>query len=174
MLKKIDLSNDVDKINIRIVSNLHQSGRITKVELSEKVGLSPTPCWERMKRLEQSGIIKGYYADINLRRMLHISYFRVEISLNNYCPETAQKFDMYVKSRPEIVECEAVLGDLSYIIKIASSSVEKYQEIIESFQNTCPVSFEYTTYPVTKTIKDDKDLHIQTLYESLYPEIPRY
>jgi len=160
-------SQYLDKFNLKIVTNLHQNGRITKVELSEKVGLSPTPCWERMKRLEHHGVIRGYHADIDIRRMFYVSYFRVEVSIRNLCPGSARKFELYIRQTPEIVDCEAVLGDVAYIIKIAAISVEHYQEIIERFQSNCPVEFDYTTYPVTKVIKDGRDVHIQSMYESL-------
>lgn len=159
----------LDKFNLKIVTSLHQNGRITKVELSERVGLSPTPCWERMKRLEHQGVIRGYHADIDITRMFYVSYFRVEVSIRNLCPERARNFERYVRRVPEILDCEAVLGDVAYILKMAAVSVENYQAAIEKFQSNSPVEFDYTTYPVTKIIKDGRDVLIQDMYESLGP-----
>ncbi len=157
----------LDRLDLKIVTALLREGRISKVQLSDQVGLSATPCWERIKKLEKSGIIRGYHADIDLSRLVNISYFRVEITLNNYSMAVAQRFERTVNAMPEVIECEAVLGGLDYILKIAASSTESYREIMENLLEEEGMDFDFRTFPVTKAVKDLTDNSIIELIGAL-------
>ena len=156
---------NLDALDYKIIAALLRTGRISKVQLSEEVGLSASPCWERMKRLEKAKIIRGYHADVDLSKLVNISYFRVEVKINNYSMHVAREFENYVKRMPEVVECVAVLGGVDYLLTIAAPSVNKYQSVIEHMMNFEKVTFDYQTYPITKSVKTINDVSISELIE---------
>ena len=157
----------LDRLDLKIITALLREGRISKVQLSEQVGLSATPCWERIKKLEKSGIVRGYHADIDLSRLANISYFRVEITLNNYSMATANRFEKMVKAMPEVIECEAVLGGLDYVLKIAAASTESYREIMENLLDEEGMDFDFRTFPITKSVKSFNDNSVIELIEAM-------
>ena len=163
LLVKISLLNEyrmvsritLDRIDIKIICALHRDGRMTKLQLSEEVGLSATPCWERMKKLEKNGIIKGYYAELDLKKVTYISLSRVEITLKDHTLAKAAIFEKIINSMPEVTECEAVLGNIDYVLKVLYRNVEEYQTIIENLLERClPIEIEYKTLPVSKIVKE--------------------
>lgn len=160
----------LDKIDLKIISALYRDGRMTKLQLAEEVGLSATPCWERMKKLEQNGIIKGYHAELDLKKIMPISATRVEITLKNYSLATAAEFEKVICQMPEVVECEAVLGNIDYILKILSRNVEDYQRIIESLLSSLSMEVEHKTLPVSKTIKQGYHSNLQQVVTSYLAE----
>lgn len=139
----------IDSLDLRILASLHDNGRITKVELGEEVGLSPTPCYERMKRLEKNKVIRGYHADINFSLIGLYSYFWVQIRLNDHSKEKARKFEKMVLERKDIIECQAILG--SYLVKMASKSVQDYHLTLEDLSEK--EDFSYDSFPISKEIK---------------------
>ncbi len=153
----------LDKIDIKIISLLQKNGRITKLELSDKVALSATPCWERMKKLERNGIIKGYSAEIDIDKLINYSMSRVEITLKNYTTAKAAEFEKVVNSMPEIVECEAVLGHIDYILKVFSADVDEYQKTIERLLNNSQLDIVHRTLPISKTIKKLEHINVQDI-----------
>ncbi|MFQ3190338.1 MAG: Lrp/AsnC family transcriptional regulator of ectoine degradation [Paraglaciecola sp.] len=153
----------LDKIDIKIISLLQKNGRMTKLQLSEKVALSATPCWERMKKLERKGIITGYSAEIDIDKLITYSMSRVKITLKDYTVAKASEFEKIVNSIPEIIECEAVLGHIDYILKIYSSDVDEYQKTIERLLNSSKFEIEHRTLPISKTIKKLDQIHIQDI-----------
>ncbi|PHZ86381.1 Lrp/AsnC family transcriptional regulator [Paremcibacter congregatus] len=156
---------NLDRLDYKIIAALVKQGRISKVQLSEEVGLSASPCWERMKRLEKQNIIRGYHADVDLTKLVNISFFQVEVTINNYSMHVAKRFEVMVKRMPEVVECRAVLGGLDYMLTIAATSVERYQDVIEHMMNNEEVNFDYQTYPVTKSVKLVNDISILGLID---------
>jgi Lrp/AsnC family transcriptional regulator of ectoine degradation len=143
----------LDRLDLKIITALLREGRISKVQLSDQVGLSATPCWERIKKLEKIGIIRGYHADIDMSRFTNISYFRVEVTLNNYSMAAADRFERTVRAMPEAIECEAVLGGLDYVLKLAAASIESYRELMENLLSEDGLDFDFRTFPITKSVK---------------------
>jgi Lrp/AsnC family transcriptional regulator, regulator of ectoine-degradation genes len=142
-----------DALDLRILAALHREGRISKTKLSAEVGLSATRCWERMRRMEDEGIIRGYHADISLRRLADLSLFMVQIKLTESSVANGQRFEKLVAGFPEIIGCEDVLGPIDYFLVIAASGVEAYQKVIENLAVQGSVRFEYITFPIAKTLK---------------------
>jgi Lrp/AsnC family transcriptional regulator of ectoine degradation len=161
---------ELDKIDMKIILALNKDGRMTKIQLSEEVGLSATPCWERMKKLEKKGVIKGYYAEIDLNKIVDYSASCVELSIKNYSVTTVAVFEKLVRSIPEIVSCEAVLGDIDYILKILSRDVEEYQKSIQTLLQHPQLDIEHKTLVVSKTVKypthtNSKEIHSKYISE---------
>jgi len=155
---------------MKILSALYRDGRMTKLQLAEEVGLSATPCWERMKKLERNGIIKGYHAELDLKKIAAISATRVEVTLRDYSLAAAAEFEKVVCQMPEVIECEAVLGNIDYILKILSRNVEDYQRLIESLLASLSMEVEHKTLPVSKTIKQAYHCDIQDVVASYLDE----
>ena len=141
----------IDSLDLRIITSLHDNGRITKVDLGEEVGLSPTPCYERMKRLEKNKVIRGYHADIDLSPIVQYSYFWVQIRLNDCTKEKSRIFEKMIFERQDIVECQAILGSADYLAKIAAKSVQDYHSTLEELSER--EAFSYESFPISKEIK---------------------
>jgi len=148
----VDKSPRIDSLDLRILTSLLRNGRITKVDLGEEVGLSPTPCYERMKRLEKAKVIRGYHADVNFRLLGDYSYFWVKIRLSEYTKSTAAKFERMVLERDDILECHAILGQVDYLAKVAAKSVEDYHDSLQALAEKG--EFFYESFPISKTVKE--------------------
>jgi Lrp/AsnC family transcriptional regulator of ectoine degradation len=143
----------LDRIDFKILRALSESGRITKAALAEKVGLSPSPCWERLRRLENSGLISGYHAEINLRKLPGTVTVFVTIELNSHAVARFQSFERTIGAHSEITGCWAIGGGYDYLIQVVAPTIEAYQGIIESMLESSGDVARYYSYVVTKTIR---------------------
>ena len=143
----------LDDRDLKILKTLQVEGRITKAALAERIALSPTPCWERLKRLEAEGIIEGYGARISLGSFGPQSVFFMQAELESHKAEDFRKFEDAVQHIDEIVECWAVGGGIDYFLKITSSDVDSYQRLVDKMLNSDIGLRRYYTYVVTKPVK---------------------
>ncbi|WP_428604654.1 Lrp/AsnC family transcriptional regulator [Sedimenticola sp.] len=121
---------ELDKLDKKILALLQQDACLTNHELAEKVGLSPSPCWRRVKRLEEEGVITSRVtlvapATVNL----HVFAYAL-ISLENHNPETLQAFDQFVQQSPQVLECCSMSGSYDYLLKIVSHSMDDYELLL--------------------------------------------
>ena len=121
----------LDRIDLRILSQLQKKGRITNVELADAVGLSPSPCLIRVKRLEKAGYIVGSGAQIQLEKLGDVQIVFTEVTLADHRREDFIKFVAAIKDVDEIVECHLASGGYDYLLKFVTRSVSHYQSIIE-------------------------------------------
>ena len=120
----------LDKIDRRILSELRQDGRLTVTQLAEKVGLSSSPCWTRVKRLENLNIIEGYTAKINSKAIGINELFFIEITLERHDDEILEQFSEALAYMPEVVEAHLVTGDYDYLLKVAVKNAELYERFL--------------------------------------------
>jgi Lrp/AsnC family leucine-responsive transcriptional regulator len=121
----------LDRLDRRILSLLQESGRMSNLELSEKIGLSPTPCLRRTKRLEDDGIIKGYAAILDEKACgLPLSVF-VSIRLTQQSQEQIAEFERAVASWNEVTECYLMTGSRDYLLHIFAEGVEGYERFLK-------------------------------------------
>ncbi|TFF27863.1 Lrp/AsnC family transcriptional regulator [Jiella endophytica] len=144
----------LDPIDLKLLAAIEREGRITKLKLAEKVGLSPTPCWNRLKRLEESGIVAGYHARIEWRLVAPQTAILVEITLGQHRQADFDRFEKVVREAKEVVACWSVGGGVDYILKIAARDVEAYQQLIDGWLEREIGIARYFTYIVTRTVKD--------------------
>ncbi|MCD7059383.1 Lrp/AsnC family transcriptional regulator [Pelagibacterium sp. HS1C4-1] len=144
----------LDDRDLKILSILQHEGRIPKATLAERVNLTPTPCWERLKRLEDAGIIESYGARISLRALGPISVIFVEIELQSHQVEDFARFEKAIADIPEIVECWAVGGGIDYMLKVMTRDLESYQKLIEELLTAKIGVNRYYSYVVTMPVKD--------------------
>jgi Lrp/AsnC family transcriptional regulator of ectoine degradation len=153
----------LDPIDLRILAEIQRDGRITKLALAERVGLSPTPCWTRLHRLQQEGVITGYHARIALRRIAPFAMVFVEITLGAHRQADFDRFERAVKAVPEVVGCWSLGGGIDYLLKIVARDIDGYQRLIDRLLESEIGIDRYFTYIVTRTVKDDVAVPIEVL-----------
>jgi len=163
-------SNQIDRIDLSILAALFGQARISKVQLSSLVGLSPSRCYERMKRMEQSEVLRGYHADIDIARLASCLQFVVQIKLQSYSGARAKQFEKAVQKMPEIISCQSVLGLIDYVIVVVAATVERYQDVIAELRTLSEGEFDFTTFPVSKSIKSPGHSDLRQLVERLTRE----
>ncbi|MET2900709.1 Lrp/AsnC ligand binding domain-containing protein [Vibrio rotiferianus] len=132
------MSYHMDRIDLQILSILHSKGRIPVVELAKLVNLTTSPCSERVKRLEKSGYINGYHAELNAEKLgLDVQVF-IHIRLDQTSFSIFEKFAKAVELMPEIEECYSLSGDFDTMIKVRVKSMKAYQEFMSSKLGTLP------------------------------------
>jgi Lrp/AsnC family transcriptional regulator, regulator of ectoine-degradation genes len=150
----------IDAIDLRILDAIQRDGRITKLALAEKAGLSPTPCWMRLRKLEKAGIVTGYHARIALRRIAPVASVMVEVTLANHRQSDFERFERVVSAIPEVVACWSVGGGVDYFLKITASDIDAYQRLIDGLLDREIGIERYFTYIVTKTVKNETVLPV--------------
>lgn len=151
----------LDRIDKRILTELQRNGRISYVDLAEKVGLSSTPCMERVKRLEKDGYIQGYYARLNPQLLGYRMLVFVEISLSYQSPDAFQKFNKAVDNLPYILECHLVSGDADYLIKARIDDMSEYRALLGDMLLTLPGVKTSKSYIVMEEVKESQQLPLK-------------
>ena len=142
----------IDRLDLRILAQLQKNGRMTNVDLADAVGLSPSPCLIRVKRLEQAGYIAGYGAQIRLEKLGDTLLVFTEVTLQDHKRDDFVKFETSIRPIGEIVECHLVSGGYDYLLKFITRGVNHYQEIIEGLLEANIGIEKYFSYIVIKTL----------------------
>ena len=143
----------LDQRDLKILRVLAAEGRITKAALAERVGLSPTPCWERLRKLEEAGIVEGYRADIALRKLgPHVTVF-MAAELADHTAARFRQFEDEIRRRDEITACWALGGGFDYILQIVTRDIDAYQRLVDELLEARIGLARYFTYVVTKPVK---------------------
>jgi Lrp/AsnC family transcriptional regulator, leucine-responsive regulatory protein len=122
---------EFDKLDKRILHELQRNGRISNLELAEKIGLSPSPCARRVKQLEDDGVIKGQATLLNASKLDLKLLALIQISMDRHTPDRFELFEQKVNSFPEIVECLLITGQSAdYQLKVVVPDMEYYQEFL--------------------------------------------
>ncbi|CAN7370833.1 Lrp/AsnC family transcriptional regulator [Rhizobium sp. LjRoot30] len=153
----------LDAIDLRILDVIQRDGRITKLALAEQVGLSPTPCWMRLRKLEKAGVIVGYHAAIAVRRLAPVASVMMEVTLGNHRQADFDRFERAIMAIPEITACWSLGGGVDYILKIMTSDIDAYQRLVDSLLDRQLGIDRYFTYIVTKTVKEETVLPLASL-----------
>lgn len=120
----------LDKIDRKILSALRLNGRLTIAQLADEVGLSSSPCWTRLKRLESLKIIDGYTANIDPKAIGIKDLFFIEITLERHDDEILEQFSQALADIPEVIEAHLVTGDYDYLVKVAVKDAEHYERFL--------------------------------------------
>jgi Lrp/AsnC family transcriptional regulator, leucine-responsive regulatory protein len=121
---------DLDAIDCRIIATLQADGRLSNVELAERVGLSPSPCLRRVKRLEREGYIECYRATLGRSRVgLGFTVF-VGVKIEGHADERANELQDALVAMPEVVACHMVSGESDYLLEVVVPDLEHYQRFL--------------------------------------------
>lgn len=120
----------LDAIDRRILRELSGDGRLSNTQLAERVGLSPSPCWQRTRRLEAEGYIRGYAALLD-RELLGVpETVLVEVMLDRHDEEVLENFGRQIVELPEVIEVWLVSGEYDYMLKVAVSGTRGYEDFL--------------------------------------------
>jgi DNA-binding Lrp family transcriptional regulator len=126
------VARPLDRLDRRILETLQLEARITNQELAKRVGLSPAPCWRRLKRLESEGVIAGYATLLSAPAIgLPVQAYAL-VSLENHHADTVAAFDRLVRERPEVLECHSMSGTNDYLLRIVAASMEAYEHFLST------------------------------------------
>jgi len=143
----------LDKRDIQILRVLSTEGRITKAALAERINLSPTPCWERLKKLERAGVIESYRAEICLRKLApHVTVF-VAAEIADHTAAGFRVFEAAVQGYDEITGCWALGGGFDYLFQVITRDIDTYQRLIDDMLEARIGLARYFSYVVTKPVK---------------------
>ena len=119
---------ELDAIDKRIVTALQVDGRISIVDLAEKVGLSPTPCQRRVKRLEEQGVITRYAALVAPLALGLDLQALVQVTLDDHSEKTVEAFESAIRARPEVIACYAVTGDMDFLLHVLTPDLASFSD----------------------------------------------
>lgn len=157
-----NLPKILDRIDRNILSELQKNGRISNIELSKRVGLSPTPCLERVRRLEKQTYIQGYTAQLNPRLLHSALLVFVKITLNRSLNNIFEEFNQAVQRLEEIQECHLVSGDFDYLLKTRVCDMAAYRTLLGEILLRLPGVRDSRTYVVVEEVKQSQNLVIKT------------
>ncbi len=144
----------LDRTDRRILECLQADGRISNVHLARQVNLTPTPCIERVKRLERQGYIRGYTAILDPELVNASLLVFVEIDLSHNSPDAFRKFRDEARKLPEIMDCHLVSGNFDYLIKARVSDMKAYRELLGEKILSLPGVNGSRSYVVMEEIKE--------------------
>lgn len=155
--------NKLDQIDLAILDTLQKDGRTTNVALARLVGLSPTPCLERVKALEAAGIITGYAAALSTEKLgLGLTVF-IEITMERSSEDAFRAFRDAVRTIPEIQECHMVAGGFDYLLKVRIPDMAAYRRFLGEVLSSLPGIRETHSYTVMEELKDSPSIDLQHL-----------
>jgi len=158
MSKKSKTPKSLDRTDRRILEVLQDNGRISNVQLARKVNLTPTPCIERVKRLERQGYIKGYSAILNPDLVNAGLLVFVEIDLSHNSPDAFRRFREEARQLPEVMDCHLVSGNFDYLIKARVSDMKAYRELLGEKILSLPEVNGSRSYVVMEEVKETLNL----------------
>ena len=142
-----------DRIDRQILSLLQEDGRMTNVELAERVGLTAPPCLRRVRALEEAGAIRGYHAALDPRLLgFTITVFAL-VSLKSQAGSDLAAFEEHIATIPEVRECHMLNGEIDFILKIVAADLESFQSMLTTQLITAPNVASVKTSPTVRTSK---------------------
>ncbi|KAJ54185.1 AsnC family transcriptional regulator [Actibacterium mucosum KCTC 23349] len=146
----------IDDINRRILRELTHDGRISNLELADRVGLSPSACLRRVQELERSGVITGYRAVLDPAAMGVGFKAYITVGLNNHSKESQRAFERAVAHTPEVRECHNVTGTIEYLLRIEVADLTAYKKFHTDMLGTLPQVASLTSFIVMESPKDER------------------
>ncbi len=143
----------LDARDLRMLCILQTEGRLSKAALAERVNLSPTPCWQRLRRLEQAGLIEGYEARIGLRALADLTEVLTSVELDSHRAHDFERFERALDGIPEVVECWALGGGIDYLLRFVVPGINEYQRLVDGMLGADIGLKRYWTYVVTRRVK---------------------
>ncbi len=164
---------NLDPIDCRIVAELQADGRLSNVELADKIGLSPSPCLRRVKRLERDGDIEGYRAALRRDRIgLGFSVF-LGVKLDGHTNERALAFEKAVVAMPEVIACHLVSGEADYFLEIVVPDLAGYQRFLVGKLLDLPIVREVRSNIAIQTLKAGAPLPLEHFETTQSKRLPK-
>jgi Lrp/AsnC family leucine-responsive transcriptional regulator len=145
---------ELDRMDRKILDVLQRDGRISMTELAQTIGLSTSPCSERVKRMEREGVITGYQARVSPKALGKSLLVFVEITLSAKSAEVFEKVRAELLHVPDVQECHLVSGDFDYLVKARLGGMDEYRNLLGSILNKLPVPAQSHSYVVMEEVKE--------------------
>jgi len=153
----------MDRTDFRILDALQHDARLSSQALAERVGLSTSPCWRRLRKLEQAGVIRAQVALLDPERVGLTVTAIANVSLEDHHPDSVAEFDRVVKGRPEILECYATSGQYDYTLKVICESIVAYDRLLSEHIMRCRAVHQVNTSFVLRSTKNTTALPLPEL-----------
>ncbi|MBP8930346.1 MAG: Lrp/AsnC family transcriptional regulator, partial [Paracoccus sp.] len=153
----------LDQIDLRILERLQVDGRMTNQELAEAVGLSPSPCLNRVRRLEKAGVISGYQAHIELTKVCRHVDVIAAVTLRDHGLEDFEVFEEMVAGMRFVIECTKVSGTIDYLVRFICPDIAAYQMLSDELLKLGPKINNLSSYIVLKTVKPFRGMALEGL-----------
>jgi Lrp/AsnC family leucine-responsive transcriptional regulator len=151
---------DLDRTDRRILNTLQRNGRIANVDLAREVNLTPTPCLERVKRLEREGCITSYVALLDPVKANAALCAYIEVQLTSTTTEAISQFNQQMMALDEVLECQMVAGGFDYLIKIRVADMQHYQRFLGEKLSAIQGISQTHTYVVIEDVKSQTALQL--------------
>lgn len=127
-----------DKVDIGILERLQRDGRLSNAKLAEQLALSETPCWRRLKRLEEDGVIEGYQANLNRRKLGFGVMAFVQLSCTDHSEEATAAFEKVIQACPEVLACHNTTGEADFLLQVVARDLDDYSRFVEKVLRKLP------------------------------------
>ena len=154
------MADSLDRIDRRLLALLQTDGRLSVAELARRVHLSPTPCFERVRRLEREGYIRGYAADLDPAKLGAGLIAFVEVQIDRTTPDVFNRFRDGVISLDPVQECHMVAGGFDYLLKVRTADMTAYRRFLEDLAALAGVEQTHT-YVVMEEVKSTRAVPIE-------------
>ena len=151
---------ELDRLDLKILDELQRNGRMSITELGERIGLSSSPCSERVRRLERSGVITGYHARIDPHAVGKTLLVFVEITLSSKSGEVFEAVRKQLLHMPEVMECHLVSGSFDYLVKARMHAMADYRDLLANMLKKIPVPAQSHSYVVMEEVKESSYLSL--------------
>lgn len=155
------MAQDLDKIDMQILKILQENGRITNLQLSGEIGLSPAPTLERVRKLETGGFIKSYHALVDEELLgLGIKTF-IQVQLDFHKGNTIETFAEELKNIKEVTECHHVTGECDFLLKVYVKDIKSYERLIMDKISKISVVKTFQTMMILSTSKKEATIPLE-------------
>jgi len=143
----------MDSTDRKILDALQKDGQLSSQALAARIGLSPSPCWRRVRKLESDGVIRKTVALLDPEKLGLQVMAIANVSLEDHHPDSVAEFDRVVRDRPEILECYATSGQHDYTLKVVCASIKAYDRLLSEHLMRCRAVHQVNTSFVLRTTK---------------------
>lgn len=156
-------STKLDRIDLRILDELQKNARITNKALSERVGLSPSPCLQRVKRLEDIGLVTGYLGQINLDALCRHVTVMATITIRDHDHSIFAAFEAAIADLPDVVECLKMSGSFDYLVRFVCTDIQRYHSVTEDLLMQVGGKLQIASHVVLDQTKQNRGVDLDGL-----------
>lgn len=152
------MGEELDRTDRRLLAALQDDARLTVAELAERVALSTSPCWRRVRRLEQAGYVTGYHAQLSAERLGYGITAFVSVVMGSHTQEVARAFEARLRDIPEVIACHNVSGRYDFLLEVVATDLAAYGEFARNVLQALPGVTELHSSFSLKSLKAERRL----------------
>ena len=146
--------SQLDVTDLAILREVQADGRVSIVDLAERVNLTKSPCLKRLRRLERDGFIASYHAILDAEKIEQAISFFVQVKLESTTSKNLEAFNAAVRAEPQILGCHMLSGGYDYLLKVRTKDMHAYRELLGEVISDLPGVYQTSTFPVMEEVKD--------------------